>query len=51
MGDRRGRLDDQLQRQDDQAQADADAAHLPQPRLFARQEKNHPEKNQQWREP
>ena len=51
MGDRPGGFDDQLQRQNDQAQADTDPAHLPDPGLFARQEENHPDKDQQGRQP
>ena len=51
VGDRRGGLDDQLQRENDQPQADADPAHLPEPRLFARQKENHPEEDQQRRQP
>ena len=51
LGDRRGGFDDQLQRQNDQPQADADPAHLPKPRLFARQKENHPEEDQQRRQP
>jgi hypothetical protein len=51
MGDRRGGLNDQLQRQNDQPQPDRHPAHLPKARLFARQKENHPEENQQRRQP
>ncbi|MNN41015.1 hypothetical protein D3C81_1551080 [compost metagenome] len=51
VSDRRSGLDDQLQRENDQPQTDADPAHLPEPRLFARQKENHPEENQQRRQP
>ncbi|MNR61863.1 hypothetical protein D3C85_1837280 [compost metagenome] len=51
MGDRRGGFDDQLQRQDDQSQANTDAAHLAYSRLFTREKEDYPDKNQQRRQP
>ena len=51
MGNGPGGFDDQLQREDDQAQADSDPAQLPCSRLLARQEENHPEEDQQRRQP
>ncbi len=47
MGNRPGGFDDQLQGENDQAQADPDPSHLARSRLFARQEENHPQKDQQ----
>ena len=51
LSDGGGGFDDQLQGQNDQAQADAHPAQLARAGLLARQEKNHPEKNQQRRQP
>jgi hypothetical protein len=51
VGDRRGGLDDQLQRQHDQAQADRHAAHLADAGLLAREKEHDAEKQQQRRQP
>lgn len=51
MGDRCGGFNDQLQRENDQPQTDRYPAHLPKARLFARQKENHPEEDQQRRQP
>ena len=51
MGDGCGGFDNQLQRQDDQAQANAHPPQLPGTGLLAGQKENHTQKNQQRRQP
>ncbi|MNX89537.1 hypothetical protein D3C86_1215550 [compost metagenome] len=51
LGNRMRRFDNQLQRQNDQPQANGDTTHLPESGLLARQKENHPDKNQQRRQP
>ena len=51
MGDGCGSFDDQLQRQDDQAQANAYPPQLPGAGLLAGQKENHTQENQQRRQP
>ncbi len=51
MGHRLGGGDDQLERQDDQAEADEYPAELAEAGLFAAEEENHAEEDQQWRKP
>ena len=48
---RLGGGDDQLERQDDQAEADEYPAELAEAGLFAAEEENHAEEDQQWRQP
>lgn len=50
-GHRLGGGDDQLERQDDQAEADEYPAELAEAGLFAAEEENHAEEDQQWRKP
>ena len=51
LGDGGCGFDDQLQGEDDQAQADAHAPQLPGARLLAREEEDHAQENQQRRQP
>src|SRR3546814_2796717 len=51
VGNRPGGFDDQLQGEDDQPEADPDPTQLPGPCLLAREEEDHPEKDQQRRQP
>ena len=51
MGHRRGGFDDQLQRQDDQPQADGDPAELAGAGLLATEKEHHAKKDQQRRQP
>ncbi|MNB93941.1 hypothetical protein D3C75_410850 [compost metagenome] len=51
MGNRVRGFNNQLQRQNDQPQANGDTAHLSESGLLARQKEDHPGKNQQRRQP